>query len=66
MAPPSGTTEVWAGEYISTYTDKAEFADITLNITPQLSISGGVRHSTQDVDSTRTDFSDVFAGRCGT
>jgi iron complex outermembrane receptor protein len=61
-APPSGTTEVWAGEYISTYTDKAEFADVTINLLPNLSISGGVRHSTQDVDSTRTDFSDVFAG----
>lgn len=62
LSPPSGTLEVWAGQYISTYTDKSEFADVTLNITPQLAISGGVRHATQDVESTRTDFSDLFAG----
>ena len=61
-APPSGTTEVWAGEYISTYRDRAIFADATLNLTPQLAIAGGLRHSDQDVESTRTDFSDVFAG----
>jgi iron complex outermembrane receptor protein len=59
--PPSGTLTVWTGQYISTYTNKSGFADVTLKITPRLAISGGVRHAKQDVDATRTDFSDVFA-----
>jgi len=60
--PPSGTETVWDGLYVSTYTNKSEFADVTLHLTPKLSLSGGVRHSAQNVDATRTDFSDVFAG----
>jgi iron complex outermembrane recepter protein len=59
--PPSGTETVWDGQYISTYTNKAEFADVTFHFTPKLSLSGGVRHSSQNVDATRTDFSDIFA-----
>ena len=61
-APPSGTQTVWAGEYIALYTNKSGFADVTLHLSPRLSISGGVRYSKQDVSATRTDFSDVFAG----
>jgi iron complex outermembrane recepter protein len=60
-APPSGTETVWNGQYVATYTNKAEFADLTLHILPQLSVSVGARHSAQDVAATRTDFSDVFA-----
>ena len=60
--PPSGTESVWQGQYVATYTNKAVFADATLHITPRVSIAGGVRHSNQDVEATRTDFSDVFAG----
>jgi outer membrane receptor protein involved in Fe transport len=59
--PPSGTQTVWDGEYVATYTNKAEFADLTLHLTPQLSVSVGARHSAQNVSSVRTDFSDVFA-----
>jgi iron complex outermembrane receptor protein len=59
--PPSGTTTVWNGLYDSTYTNKSVFADVTLHVTPRLSFSGGARHSSQNVDATRTDFSDVFA-----
>ena len=61
-APPSGTTTVWDGLYVSTYTNKSEFADLTLHITSQVAVSVGARHSAQDVSATRTDFSDVFAG----
>ncbi|HWG69981.1 MAG TPA: TonB-dependent receptor [Steroidobacteraceae bacterium] len=60
-APPSGTLTVWDGQYVATYTNKAFFADATLHITPRLSVSLGARHSVQDVEATRTDFSDVFA-----
>lgn len=60
-APPSGTTTVWDGLYDSTYTNKSVFGDITLHITSRLALSGGARHSSQNVDATRTDFSDVFA-----
>jgi iron complex outermembrane recepter protein len=60
-APPSGTLTVWTGQYISTYTNKSEFGDVTFHITPRISIAGGLRHASQDVDATRTDFSDVFA-----
>ena len=59
--PPSGTQTVWNGQYISTYTNKAVFGDVTLHITPSLSASVGARHAAQNVDATRTDFSDVFA-----
>ena len=59
--PPSGTQTVWDGQYVATYTNKAEFVDLTLHLTPQLSVSVGARHSAQDVSATRTDFSDVFA-----
>jgi iron complex outermembrane receptor protein len=59
--PPSGTTTVWDGLYDSTYTNKSVFGDVTLHITPRLAVSGGARHSSQNVDATRTDFSDVFA-----
>jgi iron complex outermembrane recepter protein len=59
--PPSGTQTVWSGQYVSTYTNKAVFADVTLHITPRLSASVGARHASQNVDATRTDFSDVFA-----
>jgi iron complex outermembrane receptor protein len=59
--PPSGTQTVWDGQYIATYTNKAEFADLTLHLTPQLSVSLGARHSSQNVEATRIDFSDVFA-----
>jgi iron complex outermembrane recepter protein len=61
MPPPSGTETVWDGQYVSTYTNKAEFADVTFHFTPKLSLSGGVRHSSQNVEATRTDFSDIFA-----
>jgi len=60
-APPSGTLTVWDGQYVATYTNKAFFVDATLHITPRLSVSLGARHSAQDVEATRTDFSDVFA-----
>jgi iron complex outermembrane recepter protein len=60
-APPSGTETVWAGQYIAQYTNKSEFADVTLHITPAIGVSVGVRHSQQDVEATRNDFSDVFA-----
>jgi iron complex outermembrane recepter protein len=60
-APPSGTENVWDGEYVALYTNKSGFADVTVHVLPRLSISGGVRYSQQDVDATRTDFSDVFA-----
>jgi len=60
-APPSGTQTVWAGEYVALYTNKSGFADVTLHFTPRLSVSAGARYSKQDVDATRTDFSDVFA-----
>jgi iron complex outermembrane recepter protein len=59
--PPSGTPTVWDGQYISTYTNKAVFGDVTLHITPSVSASIGARHASQNVDATRTDFSDVFA-----
>jgi iron complex outermembrane recepter protein len=61
MPPPSGTQTVWDGQYVATYTNKAEFVDLTLHLMPQLSVSLGARHSAQDVTATRTDFSDVFA-----
>ena len=60
-APPSGTQTVWDGEYVALYTNKSGFADVTIHLLPRLSISGGVRYSQQDVEATRTDFSDVFA-----
>jgi outer membrane receptor protein involved in Fe transport len=60
-APPSGTETVWNGQYIATYTNKSEFADLTLHITPRVGVSLGARHSSQNVDATRNDFSDVFA-----
>ncbi|HEY6483352.1 MAG TPA: TonB-dependent receptor [Steroidobacteraceae bacterium] len=59
--PPSGTETVWDGQYVATYTNKSEFADVTIHLTPRLSIAGGARHSDQTVSATRTDFSDVFA-----
>jgi outer membrane receptor protein involved in Fe transport len=61
-APPSGTQTVWDGQYVATYTNKAVFVDATLHITPRVSVSLGARHSSQNVEATRTDFSDVFAG----
>jgi iron complex outermembrane recepter protein len=61
MPPPSGTQTVWDGQYIATYTNKAEFGDLTLHILPNLAASVGVRHAEQDVQATRTDFSDIFA-----
>jgi len=60
-APPSGTATVWDGQYVATYTNKALFADATLHITPRVAISVGARHASQNVEATRTDFSDVFA-----
>jgi iron complex outermembrane receptor protein len=60
-APNSGTDTVWSGQYASTYTDRAFFGDITLNITPALALAGGLRYSNQSVTSTRIDFSDYFA-----
>ena len=60
-APNSGTDTVWSGEYASTYTDRAFFGDVTLNITPALALAGGLRYSNQSVSSTRIDFSDYFA-----
>ena len=60
-APNSGTDTVWSGQYASTYTDRAFFGDITINITPALAIAGGLRYSNQNVTSTRIDFSDYFA-----
>jgi outer membrane receptor protein involved in Fe transport len=60
-APNSGTDTVWSGEYSSTYTDRAVFGDVTLNITPDLALAGGLRYSNQSVTSTRIDFSDYFA-----
>jgi outer membrane receptor protein involved in Fe transport len=59
--PPSGTETVWDGQYVATYTNKAEFVDLTLHLTPRLAVSLGARHSSQNVEATRTDFSDVFA-----
>ncbi|MGH8232176.1 MAG: TonB-dependent receptor [Steroidobacteraceae bacterium] len=59
--PPSGTQTVWDGLYTSTYTNKSEFGDVTLHITPRLALSVGARHSSQNVTATRIDFSDVFA-----
>jgi outer membrane receptor protein involved in Fe transport len=61
MPPPSGTETVWDGQYVATYTNKAAFADATLHITPRVAVSVGARHSSQTVEATRTDFSDVFA-----
>ena len=61
-APPSGTEVVWDGLYVATYTNKSAFADLTLHVTPRIAVSVGARHSSQNVDATRTDFSDVFAG----
>jgi iron complex outermembrane receptor protein len=60
-APNSGTDTVWSGQYSSTYTDRALFGDITINITPDLALAGGLRYSNQGVTSTRIDFSDYFA-----
>jgi iron complex outermembrane receptor protein len=60
-APNSGTDTVWSGQYSSTYTDRALFGDITINITPALALAGGLRYSNQSVTSTRIDFSDYFA-----
>jgi outer membrane receptor protein involved in Fe transport len=60
-APPSGTETVWEGQYVATYTNKAVFADVTLHVLPRLSFSVGARSAKQDVEATRTDFSDVFA-----
>lgn len=60
-APNSGTDTVWSGQYSSTYTDRAVFGDLTLNITPALALAGGLRYSNQSVVSTRIDFSDYFA-----
>jgi outer membrane receptor protein involved in Fe transport len=59
--PPSGTESVWQGQYVATYTNKAFFADVTVHVLPRLSFSVGARHSEQNVDATRTDFSDIFA-----
>ena len=60
-APPSGTETVWDGQYVATYTNKAFFVDATLHITPRVAVSVGARHSSQSVEASRTDFSDVFA-----
>ncbi len=59
--PPSGTLTVWDGEYVATYTNKSFFIDATLHIIPRLALSLGARHSSQDVEATRTDFGNVFA-----
>jgi len=59
--PPSGTETVWDGQYVATYTNKAYFVDATLHITPRVAVSVGARHSSQSVEASRTDFSDVFA-----
>ena len=61
LPPPSGTETVWDGQYVSTYTNKAGFADVTFHFTPRLSASAGLRRSDQVVEATRTDFSDIFA-----
>src|ERR1700722_9230452 len=61
LPPPSGTETVWDGQYVSTYTNKAGFADVTFHFTPRLSVSAGLRRSDQVVEATRTDFSDIFA-----
>jgi len=61
MPPPSGTQTVWNGQYISTYTNKAVFGDLTLHLLSSLAVSVGARHASQNVDATRTDFSDIFA-----
>jgi len=61
MPPPSGTQTVWDGQYVSTYTNKAEFGDVTLHVLPSLALSVGARHASQNVEATRTDFSDIFA-----
>lgn len=60
-APNSGTDTVWSGEYSSTYSDRAFFGDVTLHLTPDLALAGGLRYSNQSVVSTRIDFSDYFA-----
>ncbi|MBS0420617.1 MAG: TonB-dependent receptor [Proteobacteria bacterium] len=60
-APPSGTQTVWDGEYVARYTNQSGFADITAHLMPRLSVSAGIRYSKQDVEATRTDFSNVFA-----
>jgi len=60
-APPSGTPTVWDNLYTATYTNKAAFADLTFHITPQVAVSVGARDSSQNLEATRTDFSDVFA-----
>ena len=60
--PPSLTQTVWDGQYIATYTNKSYFIDATFHFTPRIALSLGARHSSQNVDATRTDFSDVFAG----
>ena len=52
---------MWDGHYVATYTNKSFFVDATLHITSRLALSVGARHSSQNVDATRTDFSDVFA-----
>jgi iron complex outermembrane receptor protein len=59
--PPSGTQTVWAGKYDSTYTNKAGFADVSLHLNRQVTLSLGARHSAQDVNSTRLDYSDVYS-----
>ena len=58
----SGTRFVWAGEYTSEYTNSSVFADATLSLTDRIDFSVGVRSSDQDLDSTRIDFSNHFAG----
>ena len=62
ILPTSGTDLLWGGEYQSEYENNSFFADLTFGITEKLDISIGARTAKQELDSSRIDFGNVFAG----
>jgi iron complex outermembrane receptor protein len=62
ILPTSGTDLLWGGEYQSDYESTSFFVDLTFGVTEKLDISIGARTAKQELDSSRIDFGNVFAG----